>query len=87
MRGIWASGIFSQASQRADTRINFLPCVQLAAGLETADEDVPSCSYHVTHSLQPLSLNHCLLSSCLSLFPSNGKNSCGDGVSLSVLML
>lgn len=29
----------------------------------------PPVSYHVTHSFQPLSLNYCLLSFCLSFFP------------------
>lgn len=70
MTGIWGSGIFSQASQRVDTQINFLSCVQLATGLDSVLIKMsPPVSYHVTHSFQPLSLNYCLLSFCLSFFP------------------
>lgn len=62
------SRILSQTAQHVDTQINFLSCVQLDTGVETVDHDIPSCFISCTHSFQPLSLNYCLLSFCLSFF-------------------
>lgn len=70
-----------------DTQINFLSFIQLDTGLETVEQDVPSC--FISHNAF-ISATEPKLLFAFFLPPShplNSKNAGKDEVSLSVLML